>query len=358
MADYKSHLRVLNKESVNLKEKQIEILDILQKITGAVPLGGGIYIIVGFDKMDEKFSPTFDKAKDNIGNMMKVINKYPILRMSNPPNVTMSDPMKDMNYIGFIRACGLFLLVFGTIICAIAVLGLVGTYRRSRRLTLTYVISLSILTLIEIAAVVLFSADRHIVDESYKGFSSNDPVSIGWNVVMQQFNCCGIHGYEDFTSSHSFIEKWAEPHHSYANYYSLNFSLACCNSIEITLNFQGPCRADNYINKRLSQIIVTFYTRIIKSNKPSNKKADPMDAKKYNNVTTSKKDIKLEPKTPVYSQEEMWYPEVQKSNYVSPQKQAWDTGNGDDVLEEKDKWYSGERRKPMKRPNRSLVVDF
>ncbi|VDI10928.1 Hypothetical predicted protein [Mytilus galloprovincialis] len=31
MADYKSHLRVLNKESVNLKEKQIEILDMLQK---------------------------------------------------------------------------------------------------------------------------------------------------------------------------------------------------------------------------------------------------------------------------------------------------------------------------------------
>ncbi|VDI28749.1 Hypothetical predicted protein [Mytilus galloprovincialis] len=31
MANYKSHLRVLNKESFNLKEKQIEILDMLQK---------------------------------------------------------------------------------------------------------------------------------------------------------------------------------------------------------------------------------------------------------------------------------------------------------------------------------------
>lgn len=69
------------------------------------------------------------------------INKYPGVGMSNPPNVTMSDPLKDMNYEGFVRACGLFLLVFGTIICSIAVLGLVGTYRKSRRLTLTVLIN-------------------------------------------------------------------------------------------------------------------------------------------------------------------------------------------------------------------------
>lgn len=83
-----------------------------------------------------------------------------------------------------------------------------------------------------------------------------------------------------------------------------------------------------------------------------------MSTDKYNNVASSKKDIKLGSKKPVYSEKEMWYPEVQKNNYVPPQKQAWDTGNGDDTLEEEDKWYSGDRRKPMKRPNRSLVMDF
>ncbi|XP_071176532.1 tetraspanin-18B-like [Mytilus edulis] len=230
---------------------------------------------------------------------------------------------------------------------------------------------------------------KHFVkslDESYKGFRSNDPVSIGWNVFMQQFNCCGIHGYEDFTSSHSFIEKWAEPRHSVIKYYAINFPLACCNSIEITHAFQGPCREDNYIDKRgckdvfwetadtyqtsvvtlvaiacliqLSQIIVTCYTRIIKPNKPSNEKTDQMDTKNYSNFPPSKKDIKHGSINPVYSEEEMWYPEVQKNNYVSPQKQAWDTGNGDGILEEEDKWYSEARRKPMKRPNRSLVMDF
>ncbi|VDI37564.1 Hypothetical predicted protein, partial [Mytilus galloprovincialis] len=202
-------------------------------ITGAVSLGGGIYIIAGY----EKFSPTFDKAKDNIRNMMNGINKYESIRILNPPNVTMLDPLKDMNYIGFIRACGLFLLVFGTPICAIAVLGLVGMYRKSRRLTLT-------------VNKLIFKHFFKSLDESYIGFSSNDSVSIGWNVFMQQFNCCGIHGYEDFSSSHSFIEVWGEPLHSVVKHYALNFSVACCDSIDITYHFQGPCKADDYIDKR------------------------------------------------------------------------------------------------------------
>ncbi|XP_063416762.1 uncharacterized protein LOC134699003 [Mytilus trossulus] len=377
----------------------IYICHIIIFMIGAVSVGGGIYIIAGFDKMDEINTPTFDKAKDNIREMIKVINVFPGVEILHPPNVTMADPLKDMNYKGFIRACGLFLLVFGAVISTISVLGLVGTFRKSRRLTITYVVALGLLTLIQIAAVVLYKADRTIVnkvifkhffkslDESYKGFSSNDPVSIGWNLFMQQFNCCGIHGYTDFQSSNSFDEKWGEPIHTMITPHAINFSVACCNSIEIhPRGFQGPCREKDYIHKRgcidvfwetadtyqapvialvsiacliqLSQIIVTCYTRIIKSNKSSNKKTDQMDTKKYNNVSPSKKDIKLGPKPPVYSDEEIWYPEVQKNNYVSPQKQAWNTGNAEDILEEKEKWYSGDRRKPTKRPNRSLVMDF
>ncbi|XP_071138478.1 ATP-dependent DNA helicase Q1-like [Mytilus edulis] len=49
MADYKSYLRVLNKESFNLKEKKKEILDMLQKgkkeIIGILPTGYGKSLI-------------------------------------------------------------------------------------------------------------------------------------------------------------------------------------------------------------------------------------------------------------------------------------------------------------------------
>ncbi|CAG2206915.1 unnamed protein product [Mytilus edulis] len=303
---------------------------------GAVSVGGGIYIIAGFDKMDEKSTPTFDQAKDNIRKMIQVLNVFPGVEIIHPPNNTMSEPLKDMNYEGFVNE-------------------------------------------------LIFKHFFKSLDESYKGFRSNDPVSIGWNLFMQQFNCCGVHGYTDFQSSNSFDEKWGEPIHTMVLPHTINFAVACCNSIEIhPRGFQGPCREKDYIHKRgcidvfwetadtyqapvialvsiaclieLSQIIVTCYTKIIKSNKSNNKKTDQMDTKKYNNVAPSKKDITLGPKNPVYSEEEMWYPEVQTNNSVSPQKQAWDTGNGDDTLEEEDKWYSGDRRKPMKRPNRSLVI--
>ena len=71
---------------------------------------------------------------------MAVINGYPNIEIRNPPNVTMADPLKDMNYKEFIRACGCFLLVFGATICAISVIGLVGMYRKARRLTMMVLI--------------------------------------------------------------------------------------------------------------------------------------------------------------------------------------------------------------------------
>ncbi|XP_071176612.1 tetraspanin-18B-like [Mytilus edulis] len=88
------------------------------------------------------------------------------------------------------------------------------------------------------------------LDKSYGGFKYRDSVSIGWNLVMQQFNCCGIYGYTDFMLSHSFHEKWREPLHSVIKEFTMNFSIACCNKIEINYWFQGPCRSKDYIHKR------------------------------------------------------------------------------------------------------------
>ncbi|VDI08358.1 Hypothetical predicted protein, partial [Mytilus galloprovincialis] len=201
------------------------------------------------------------------------------------------------------------------------------------------------------------------------------------------FNCCGIHGYSDFKLSNSFDEKWGETGHSYIKPFTINFSVACCNSIEIQpRGSQGPCRAKDYIHKRgcidvfwetadtyktpvialvaitcliqLSQIIATCYNRIVKSNKSNNKMTDQRDTKKYNNVSPSKNNLKLGMKNTVHSEEKMWYPEVQRNNYISPQKHAWDTESRNESFHEGDKWYSGVRREPMKRPNRSLVMDL
>ncbi|CAC5421492.1 TSPAN16 [Mytilus coruscus] len=327
--------------------------------------------------MDEKFNPTFDKAKSNIRTMLGVINKYPGVEMINPPNVTMSEPLKDMDYEGFVRACGFFLLVFGV-----------------------YVVALSVLMLVQITAVVLFAGDRTIInkllylhffkslDESYRGFQYNDSVSIGWNLVMQQFNCCGIYGYTDFKSSHSFSETWGEPFHSFIHLNPINFSMACCNSIEIVSprDFQGPCRAKDYIHKRgcievlwetmdkyqvcfvalvaitcliqLFQIIAICYNGNGKSNKSSSKKIDQSDSITNNSVAPSQNSLKVGKGTLEYPKEKIWYPEVQKNNYVATQNEAWKTTNRDDSVQNEEKWYDGDRRQPIGKPNKSLEMDF
>ncbi|XP_071172101.1 uncharacterized protein [Mytilus edulis] len=381
----------------NICSKFVYICNIIILVIGVVTVCGGVYLIVGFDKMDEKFNPTFDKAKTNIRNMIKVINHYPGVEMINPPNVTMSEPLKDMNYEGFVRACGYFLLAFGAVICAIAVLGLVGTFRKSRRLTMTYVVALSVLMLVQITAVVLFAGDRTIINkliylhffkslnQSYRGFEYNDTVSIGWNLVMQQFNCCGIYGYTDFVSSHSFSETWGEPFHSFIKQNPINFSMACCDSIEIVFQgFQGPCRPKDYIHKRgcievlwekmddyqvvfvalvaivciiqLFQIITICYNSNAKLNKANNKKKDQSGVINNNSVTPFKHSITVGNKT--LPEEKLWYPDVQKNNFVSTKKEEWNTKDSDDSVQKEEKWYDGDRRLPMGKPNKSLVMDF
>ncbi|VDI55437.1 Hypothetical predicted protein [Mytilus galloprovincialis] len=125
-------------------EKRCKILfyicNIILLLTGVVTVIGGIVLIAGFDQMNETIGPTFDRAKDNMQKMIKVINRYPTIEMMNPPNVIKSDPLIDMDFKGFVRACGVILLMFGAVICAISILGFVATYRKSRRLTMTVLI--------------------------------------------------------------------------------------------------------------------------------------------------------------------------------------------------------------------------
>ncbi|XP_063416809.1 uncharacterized protein LOC134699053 [Mytilus trossulus] len=109
---------------------------------------------------------------------------------------------------------------------------------------------------------------------------------------------------------------------------------------------------------QVSQIIATCYNRIVKSNKSINKITDQRDTKNYNNVSPSKNNRKLGMKNTVYSEEKMWYPEVERNYFNSPQKHAWDTKSRNKSLHEGEKWYAGVRQEPMKRPDRSLVMDI
>ncbi|XP_063416810.1 uncharacterized protein LOC134699054 [Mytilus trossulus] len=244
----------------NICEKFVYICNILILVIGVVTACGGIYLIVGIDKMDEKFNPKFEKAKTNIRTMIKVINKYPGVEMINPPNVTMSEPLKDMNYEGF------------------------------------YVVSLSVLMLVQITAVVLFAGDRTI-------------------------GC---------------IEVLWEKMDDYQVIFVALVAIVCI--------------------IQLFQIIAICYNNNAKSNISTSNKTDQSDSRNNNSIAPFKHSLKVRKKE--HSKEKLWYPEVQKNNYISTQREAWNTLDQDESLKREDKWHDGDRRKPMRKPTKSLVMDF
>ena len=73
-----------------------------------------------------------------------------------------------------------------------------------------------------------------------------------------QFNCCGVDSYRDFNTTNLFNDKWGEPFHTYTELAKLSIPLVCCDVIEIQVRrpnipqFNGPCHAYHYINKRVS----------------------------------------------------------------------------------------------------------
>lgn len=61
---------------------------------------------------------------------------FPGVEVRNPPNVTNSDPLIDVDFKRFVTACGVILLVFGAAICVISILCFVAIRRKSWSLTM------------------------------------------------------------------------------------------------------------------------------------------------------------------------------------------------------------------------------
>ncbi|XP_012936601.1 tetraspanin-16 [Aplysia californica] len=70
------------------------------------------------------------------------------------------------------------------------------------------------LLIIEIVLLVLILAFRSEIDsrvkgalqptlDTYKGYNSTEPVTVGWNFVFSKFECCGIDSYSDLDTASS-----------------------------------------------------------------------------------------------------------------------------------------------------------
>lgn len=118
----------------------------------------------------------------------------------------------EVDYQQLFLPAGLTLLFVGLFLAGVAFIGwcsnCCGGYNIIRIL---YVIILSVLLTAQIILVALFFSNvfdsliqdqvTYLIDNKYVDISSPNLASVGLNVVMLKYQCCGLFGYQDFNSS-------------------------------------------------------------------------------------------------------------------------------------------------------------
>jgi len=110
------------------------------------------------------------------------------------------------------------LIAAGAFIFIISFLGYCGAIKESRVLLTAYGLFIIIIALLQIAAIVLailYRSDAedqtqkfflHTIRKYYTHKSQRDAVTLSWDFMMAEFNCCGVHSSEDFSQATEFLK--------------------------------------------------------------------------------------------------------------------------------------------------------
>ncbi|KAK3585119.1 hypothetical protein CHS0354_004311 [Potamilus streckersoni] len=110
------------------------------------------------------------------------------------------------------QAFGIFLIVTGIVSAPLVVFGFYTFLRKRRNFLLAYVIIIGCLVAAQLFVNFHFLRNPETVQElmkpylrdkinEYVGIHSPDQVSLGWNYLMQEYQCCGVDSSTDFKSS-------------------------------------------------------------------------------------------------------------------------------------------------------------
>lgn len=110
------------------------------------------------------------------------------------------------------------LIAAGAFIFIISFLGYCGAIKESRVLLTAYGIFIVIIALLQVAAIVLAAVFRtKAVDEAenfakytlkkyYTDAEHRDAVTLSWDFMMAELECCGVNNYEDFKDAEKFMQ--------------------------------------------------------------------------------------------------------------------------------------------------------
>lgn len=148
------------------------------------------------------------------------------------------------------------LIFFGLFLIIITVLGCCGGCCKIKLMLIGYVIVCGVLLIGQIIVIgILYGSPdtfhdpakdrlKDQIQSDYAGLNGTDIVSMGWNVVMQEVDCCGVDSYDDFTGAKNWVTNYAS--------YTLKTPLACCKTLPTSTDFScadvsTATTANNYL---------------------------------------------------------------------------------------------------------------
>jgi len=108
------------------------------------------------------------------------------------------------------------LIAAGAFIFIISFLGYCGAIKESRVLLTAYGLFIIIIALLQITAIVLATVFKekaemetqnffkHTIHKYYQTASRRDAVTLSWDFMMAEMECCGVHSFKDFEQAKEF----------------------------------------------------------------------------------------------------------------------------------------------------------
>jgi len=165
------------------------------------------------------YGPILDKGLEA---MQKVLDDNSSLSTFAVDSVDLGEVLKSL-------AIGL--IIGGLFLVGISFFGCCGACCKIDMMLWVYAIVIIVFVVAEAVAIGLLYGKPDIVKdnvkrsiESYKGLASPEVTSVGWNIIMIQFKCCGVDDYTDFAKATSWNRR---PHGGS----QLATPIACCKTL-------------------------------------------------------------------------------------------------------------------------------
>lgn len=224
----------------------IVVINILFLLIGLAFFAGGLFVRFGDDIINGYVSSIIDQLEASIA----------------ASGFTSIDINSLFSMTDILYGVAVGMICFGLFLLIITILGICGGCCNVRIMLIIYVIVCGALLIAQIIVIgILYgspntfhdpakSALKSGIQNDFQGLNGTNLVSIAWNIVNQNFKCCGANDYTDFTGA----SQWTFNYTGTVCNCVLETPLSCCQTLpsgNSATDFScstTPTDANNYLN--------------------------------------------------------------------------------------------------------------